>query len=216
MTITFAPSSLHFFSISTHKSTFLSSTTLYSKEICFKKNSKLKIVCLESKDRIESVKSGLISAFGGSFLVAPFSVALTQLPTSSGLNSQWELSIDMFAASLFLYGIIYRYTIREDDDYPMLNSGIIGAFTVIRVLSMLKVDESCTPFPLYCGPPLNYFSWNMIIQGITAFVESFIGFTAASYCIEFAFRKNWLSRAPMSMNSKVKDTISESDNSSID
>ena len=70
----------------------------------------------------------------------------------------------MLSLSLLLFGIVYRYAVRSDDN-PMLKQGAVGAFAITRAVSQLNAPDNCVPIPLDCGPPLGYFSWPMIIQG---------------------------------------------------
>eukprot|EP00183_Erythrolobus_madagascarensis_P005647 CAMPEP_0185846766 /NCGR_PEP_ID=MMETSP1354-20130828/2297_1 /TAXON_ID=708628 /ORGANISM="Erythrolobus madagascarensis, Strain CCMP3276" /LENGTH=159 /DNA_ID=CAMNT_0028546971 /DNA_START=380 /DNA_END=859 /DNA_ORIENTATION=+ len=151
-----------------------------------------------SSDRLESAKAGVISALAGSFAVAPVSVGFT-LFTDNGLNAQWELSIDMLAISLFLFGIVYRYVVRGDTN-PMLKQGAIGAFAVIRAASALRAPDICVPFPLQCGPPLSYFSWPMLTQGAITVAESLVAFGFAAVAIDLAFRNTWLQQAPSQLS----------------
>ena len=44
---------------------------------------------------------------------------------------------------------ILIFQIREDEN-PMLNQGIIGAFVLVRVLSKIRVPSYCSYAPLDC------------------------------------------------------------------
>jgi hypothetical protein len=44
---------------------------------------------------------------------------------------------------------VYRYAVRDDDN-PMLNQGVIGAFVLARTLSAIQVSDTCTSPPLIC------------------------------------------------------------------
>lgn len=77
----------------------------------------------------------------------------------------------MLSLSLLLFGILYRYAVRGDDN-PMLKQGAVGAFAITRAVSQLRAPENCVPIPLDCGPPLGYFSWPMLIQGMAPQITS--------------------------------------------
>ena len=49
---------------------------------------------------------------------------------------------------------VQQRQIREDDN-PMLNQGVIGAFAIVRVLSKVQVPDYCTFAPLNCKFPRN-------------------------------------------------------------
>ncbi len=68
----------------------------------------------ETKERFESVKTGIVAAISGSIAMAPFAL-LTQKSfyPSDALSAQWELSHDGLAIMLALFGIVYRYAVRK-------------------------------------------------------------------------------------------------------
>jgi hypothetical protein len=68
----------------------------------------------ETVERIESVKSGIISAICGSLVMAPFAL-ITQKSfyTSDAFSAQWEISHDGLAVMLALFGLVYRYAVRK-------------------------------------------------------------------------------------------------------
>lgn len=145
-------------------------------------------------ERIESVKAAVLSAVGGSLAAAPVSVveALAN-GGAGGFDGQWEFNTDMLAVELFLFGVCYRYCVREDGN-PMLKQGVVGAFAIERTLSLIRIPASCTALPLSCGPPLGYVSWDMIYQAAGAGLPSFVAFGAAALLLEVAFEKNWVGR----------------------
>eukprot|EP00182_Erythrolobus_australicus_P005861 CAMPEP_0185831354 /NCGR_PEP_ID=MMETSP1353-20130828/1439_1 /TAXON_ID=1077150 /ORGANISM="Erythrolobus australicus, Strain CCMP3124" /LENGTH=240 /DNA_ID=CAMNT_0028529407 /DNA_START=374 /DNA_END=1096 /DNA_ORIENTATION=+ len=152
-------------------------------------------LAIMSADRLESVKAGVIASLSGAFGVAPLSVGLEFLAGEGLLSAQWELSIDMLALSLFFFGIIYRYAVRQDES-AMLRQGAAGAFAVVRAASALNAPENCSPIPLQCGPPLGYFSWAMLAQGSLMLAEGLIAFGLAALAMDYAFQKKWLKQAP--------------------
>jgi hypothetical protein len=106
-----------------------------------------------------------------------------------------ELSHDGLAVMLGLFGLVYRYAVRQDSN-PQLKQGVVGAFVITRTLSMLQASEECSALPLSCGPPLGYFNWEMIATGVGAGVESALAFAAAAAAIELAFSKEFIRRFP--------------------
>lgn len=95
--------------------------------------------------RLESVKCAVIGALSGSIAVVP----VTFLHYAATSLSQWELATDMAAAQGALFAIVYRYAIRNDDN-PMLNEGVLGAFVIVRTLPTIQASPECTAIPLSC------------------------------------------------------------------
>ena len=143
-----------------------------------------------TEDRIQSVKFGAISALSGSLISAPVSVAYAFL--NSEFNAQWEFQTDTFAILLFLYGLIYRYTIRDSTN-PQIKLGLITSFVLTRTLSELKLPDYCIAFPLNCGPPFYYVSLDMIISGLWFGSIALFGFGGAAFALDYFIRKGFLS-----------------------
>lgn len=141
--------------------------------------------------RIESVKSGIFGALGGSIGSLPVAVIIGYFQK---FNAQWELSHDALALSLFLFGVTYRYAVRGDINNKQLQLGVIGAFAVVRALNMVDVSSYCTSLPLNCGPPLFYFDIPMISIGLVNFFESLLAFGTAAAALELAFKSKFLTR----------------------
>lgn len=98
--------------------------------------------------RIESVKCVVAGALGGGVAVTPVAYLHSAMVSSNAL-AQWELWTDMASLQAALFAIVYRYAVRDDDN-PMLNQGVIGAFVLARTLSAIQVSETCTAVPLIC------------------------------------------------------------------
>lgn len=141
--------------------------------------------------RVESVKSGVFGALGGSIGSLPVAVLIGYF---QHFNAQWELSHDALALSLFLFGITYRYAVRGDVNNKQLQLGVVGAFAVVRALNMVDVSDYCTSLPLNCGPPFFYFDIPMISIGLVNFFESLVAFGTAAQALEFAFKAKILTR----------------------
>jgi hypothetical protein len=94
--------------------------------------------------RVESIKCVAIGALSGGIAVAP--VAYFHY---LGNLAQWEFTTDMASLQAALFAIVYRYAVREDDNF-MLNSGVVGAFVLVRTLSNIVVSKTCSAIPLQC------------------------------------------------------------------
>uniref|UniRef100_A0A7S0LTL0 Solute carrier family 40 protein n=1 Tax=Coccolithus braarudii TaxID=221442 RepID=A0A7S0LTL0_9EUKA len=145
-------------------------------------------VCGLAEERVESAKVGVASALSGSLAMAPFALLLP-----SAFSAQWELSHDVLAVMLFLFGLVYRYAVRSDSN-AMLKQGVIGAFALTRCLSALQASEQCTALPLVCGPPFSYLDYAMILQLLSVGFESFAAFGGSAFVIEACFERGLLTR----------------------
>jgi hypothetical protein len=97
------------------------------------------------------------------------------------------------AISLALFGITYRYAVRDSTNVN-LKTGVVGAFALTRVLSMIHVPDSCVSLPLNCGPPFLYFSWSMVLQGLSLGFESLLGYGGAAIVLDSCFKFKFVKR----------------------
>ena len=146
--------------------------------------------CSLAEERIESGKAGAIAAVSGSLASAP-----AALLASSAFTPQWEFSTDALAVSLLLFGVVYRYAVRSDDN-DQLKQGAVGAFALVRTLSSVRVDGQCTAIPLNCGAPLGYLDWDMLLQLGAYFGESALAFGGAAFAFEVCWSKGWAAKIP--------------------
>ena len=104
------------------------------------------IRCALAEERTESAKAGAIAAVSGSLCSAP-----AALLASTAFTPQWEFATDALAVDLLLFGVVYRYAVRSDDN-DMLKQGAVGAFALVRTLSSVRVGDQCSALPLNCVP----------------------------------------------------------------
>jgi hypothetical protein len=96
-------------------------------------------------ERIESVKAGIVGA--GAFAIAELVVILVRnliitfvvehSSTTIVFNVEWLLQLAIGAVSGFLFGVTYRYIIRDDHNFH-LNDGAVLAFGLIRGLALIE------------------------------------------------------------------------------
>eukprot|EP00669_Euglena_mutabilis_P011845 TRINITY_DN6452_c0_g1_i1.p1 TRINITY_DN6452_c0_g1~~TRINITY_DN6452_c0_g1_i1.p1 ORF type:complete len:327 (+),score=52.08 TRINITY_DN6452_c0_g1_i1:28-981(+) len=139
----------------------------------------------ESSERLESLKAAGLAAVVGSVAAAGPGLLV------AGLGAQWEFDVDMLALSSALFGVVYRYAVRTDPN-PNLRQGVVGAFALVRTVAAIRVPATCTPFPLSCGPPLEYFNWDMLQQAVGAALPAFAAFGAAAVGLEVAMARGWI------------------------
>lgn len=146
--------------------------------------------CALAEERAESGKAAVLSAVAGSIATLP-----AALLAPDAFSPQWEFATDALGVQLFLFGVVYRYAVRSDDN-DMLKQGAAGAFAVGRTLSSVKVPATCSALPLSCGPPLGYLSWDMIYQLAFFGIESALAFGGAAFALELAFDRGLVGRIP--------------------
>jgi len=100
--------------------------------------------------RIESLKSVVLGALSGGIAVTPIAYLHYVYFASNESIAQWEFVTDMSSLQAALFAIVYRYAVRQNDDNPMLNQGVVGAFVIVRTLSNIQVTDTCRSIPLRC------------------------------------------------------------------
>jgi hypothetical protein len=142
------------------------------------------------EERIDSLKSGITGAvavgitFGftlilHSFIFALYHESLTILPQLS-LNLQDFIRGTIAGFSGFLFGVTYRYIIREDQNVH-LQSGAIVAFGLVRGLGQIDVSFSLSQ------------SW---VELIILLGESLLLFAVAAVSLDWAIKKGWIKSLP--------------------
>lgn len=146
--------------------------------------------CALAEERVESAKAGAVAAVAGSLLGAP-----AALLAPDRFTAQWEFGADTLAVELLLFGLVYRYAVRSDDN-PMLKQGVVGAFALTRALSSAHVGDQCTAMPLSCGAPLGYLDWGLLGQLTVSLATSGVAFGAAAAALELCFGRGWVRPLP--------------------
>ena len=127
-------------------------------------------------ERIESVKAGVVSATA--FVVAelllwaiPIGDARVTLPmlVSDGI---WLVQLAIGALSGFLFGVTYRYVIRDDRN-SHLNDGAVLAFGLVRGLA--EVEQNLVLAE--------------ILSGLFLIVQSIICFAIARLILDLAIAR---------------------------
>jgi Na+-transporting NADH:ubiquinone oxidoreductase subunit NqrE len=139
-------------------------------------------------DRIESLKAASITGATAGFVAAMilgirrtlalgFEEALHSL--GAGLGGQTFLfSIAIAVLSGSLFGITYRYAIRQDENFQ-IQSGVVFAFALVRGLALVNVAAA-----------LSLRGWPFL----TGILESVVIFAAAGAALELGFRLKWVAK----------------------
>jgi hypothetical protein len=135
-------------------------------------------------ERIDSLKAAIIGAFCLlSTFILFFLLNIFLLREYLGLSSPkviWDwnflLGVGIAGFSGFLFGVTYRYIIRDDNN-PHLKSGGIVAFGLVRGLAQIDVGWNAT---------------GQILPYIFIASESILGVAIAGLSVDLAIRNGWL------------------------
>jgi hypothetical protein len=131
-------------------------------------------------ERITSLKAGAIA--GGSLTIAELSFKIAQVYWFSSLKIpnisdsvalDWMLSLSIAAISGFLFGVTYRYIIRNDRNFH-LQDGAVLAFGIVRGLALVEGSATMSDDLLFLG-------W--------LFGKSLIGFAIARFSLDLAIAR---------------------------
>jgi hypothetical protein len=124
-------------------------------------------------ERIESVKAGLLGAVAFAIAeIITFSCRIWVFQTSPWMgNIQLILQLAIGAIAGFLFGVTYRYIIRDDRN-SHLNDGAVLAFGLVRGLAAIESN-------------ITIFDWSMVIT----VVQSLICFTFARWLLDIAIAR---------------------------
>ena len=134
-------------------------------------------------ERLESVKAGIFAALVGLTVSVVF-VGVDSLLAGSGALTQAVLlqairRIVVGTVCCFLFGVTYRYIIRQDPN-PHLRSGAVGAFALTRSLSQLETIQ-------ISGLTLA----SIVTLGIVM-IESFGLFLSVRLVLDLGLKQQWL------------------------
>jgi hypothetical protein len=138
----------------------------------------------ESAERIESLKAGTVSALslalvesviavGNSLVLAEFE-RFTALHMTTTVD--WLGRIAIAFISGFLFGITYRYVIRDDEN-SHLKDGAVLAFGLVRGLAPVEINQSLLD--------------TVWLLGVLS-LESLICFLVARFTLDWAFHHHWI------------------------
>ncbi|PSR12238.1 hypothetical protein C8255_26875 [filamentous cyanobacterium CCP3] len=137
-------------------------------------------------DRIESLKAAVLAGVAAGIVAAALLLA-HRVPTlgwgaaftsvASGLSgSTFWVSATIAGLSGGLFGITYRYAVRQDEN-AQLKAGVVLAFSLVRGLALVNVAAA-----------VSLRGWPFAV----AIAESLLIFAAAAAVLEVAQRQGWV------------------------
>jgi hypothetical protein len=134
---------------------------------------------LSWEERVESLKAGLLSA-GSVALVFPLIALLNDFLVSRypsvSMNYWISGAIALFAG--FLFGVTYRYIIREDEN-SHLKSGAVLAFGLVRGLAQVEMGIA---------------NQSAAIPIVSYAVESILLFAISRLVLDWGMSLGWIQR----------------------
>lgn len=133
---------------------------------------------VQDTDRIESGKAAAVAGAAGTLAALPFVLS----DQGSGLAG--VLTLGGVALSCLLFGLVYRYALRQDLANIQLKSGVVAAFGLVRGVAqgtdvlLAAGGEGASDF----GAMLSALPSAALLAG-----ESMLMFAFASAAVEFAF-----------------------------
>ena len=143
----------------------------------------------ENAERVESAKAAACSAIFGTALSAP--LLLSQSP--GGFVTLESLGGVFVSTALF--GVVYRYAVRDDFGNDQLKFGVLGAFGLTRGLGEADVY-------LHGSDALSFASW---AEAALLAGESVLTFAFAYAALEYGVKNDILKPFPMSRNAPSDD-----------
>lgn len=135
------------------------------------------------QERVESLKVGVLSASVAILvftILLVINVGLAQWPIAvSRLPGSW-ISLSGSLASVgisgLLFGVTYRYAIRQDTN-PQLKSGVVLAFSLVRGLAQVDTGFGIT---------------DTVLPFVLMAVESWVVFSCDLIILDQALQRGWL------------------------
>lgn len=146
-------------------------------------------------ERLESLKAAMMAGFClflsflitsliNNLVLVKYFPALNNLQNEP-LNLHFLLSSAIATVCGLLFGVTYRYIIRQDQN-PQLKAGGVLAFGLVRGLTQIDVGIACT---------------NNILLFVVLGVESVLWFAIAAIALDAAIQWGWLK--PFSSNTNT-------------
>lgn len=137
-------------------------------------------------DRLESLKAAALAGLVAGIVSAALLLAHRAQPlgwsaalasTLAGFSgATFWVSVGIAALSGGLFGLTYRYAVRQDPS-SHIRSGVIFAFSLVRGLALVNV-----------GAAVSLRGWPFLI----ACTESLLMFALAAAALEIALRQQWV------------------------
>jgi len=184
----------------------------------------------ENAEKIESIKIAAFSALVGTVICIPIAFCTGVL---DGFDPLWQIQHVALLISLVLFGITYRYAVRNDGN-PQLKQGVVGSFAITRALCLVKVPlegtgcvasiadtgsvdswdsatapasiTSFVPSLLDCGAPFHFFTLGMLLIGLVNLLESGIAYGGTAYAIERFSSAGILKRFPSNTSTNISSS----------
>ena len=139
-------------------------------------------------ERVETAKAGAAAAVGGAASSLPLIIGSA---TTTPLGALFSLG--GAGASAFLFGLVYRYAMRQDLNNTQLKGGVVAAFGLVRGIGqasqiiLAALNESGSSSSDGGVQVVDTLGLAAAAMG-----ESMLLFAFASVALEFAFQREWV------------------------
>lgn len=140
----------------------------------------------EDAERVESAKAGAVAAAAGTLLSLPL------LLSQSSDSIVAAESVAGVLVSCLVFGVTYRYALRDDFGNDQLKGGVVGAFGLARGLGAADVY-------LHGSDAARFESW---AEAALLAGEGVLVFAFAAAALEAGFRGGFLRAFPMQKNER--------------
>ena len=138
----------------------------------------------ENAERVESAKAGAVAAAAGTLLSLPLLLSQSSEPLVAAESVAGAL------VSCLVFGVTYRYALRDDFGNDQLKGGVVGAFGLARGLGAADVY-------LHGSDATRFETW---AEAALLAGEGVLVFAFAAAALEAGFRAEFLHAFPMRKN----------------
>lgn len=138
---------------------------------------------MQDTDRAESGKAAALAAAGG------LAGALPLLLSSSSVGVQGLLSLAASLAACLLFGVTYRYAVRQDATNMHLRGGVVAAFGLVKALGAADVIQAT-------ADASDVLSADVVGNAALYAGQCMLLFGFAAAAVEAGFSNGWVKRMP--------------------
>lgn len=131
----------------------------------------------QAAEKVESAKAAAIAGVGGGLASLPYILAAGHPPLNMALSAAVSL------ASCTLFGVTFRYAVRQDLQNLQLKGGVVAAFGLVRGSAQADMLQLSAANPI---------TQDLLAQAALVAGESMLTFAFAAVALELAFRNNQL------------------------
>ncbi|BDA66820.1 hypothetical protein RIVM261_056060 [Rivularia sp. IAM M-261] len=135
-------------------------------------------------ERLESLKAAILASFGAIFAFTIINLIQIKFSIfSSTFDLHWWLSAAIVLFSGFLFGVTYRYIIRDDNNFQLKAGGVM-AFSLVR--GLVQADTK-----LAMVSDINDI-FSLVLPIAVLLAENVFLFGLAAILLDVAIQNSWI------------------------